>query len=623
MANNAWILMDSSSRRNWVDRFTLEQIWDKVGEDGGLTKAQLEEDYKSIKRTPRFDPEATQTGKVGGTFVPTVFTLEAEALNDLKAVTEILDGIIENHQNHDDEEKITVIEFTKQEALGAEPEIVIRENSGGIKFENLNSIVTLGKSDWGELYGVGVFGVGLKKALRYLGKSHDIFTYHPQDETGSQLRLSESYWTQIGTAKEAVREYNGKKGVTQIVVRSLTDMGKKIEFDDELMQTLGMIYGNWLEKVPGSIKITFKNPGEEEKVLVPRPWLNESLLTNNYTNFPCFEPKIFTFDIHRDTISKVRVKMTFGLTMKGSPTYCGVTVAGNNRIFRFGDKEKYWGFGGASPYGKIRQVGHAEQTRFHCFIEIMAENPMDIPWNVGEKMGYNHNHTLHKRLNIAVQCAAKYYGDFDAVADKDDLARFPVTEGSDFTPLEIPFTKVSVNGAQYESWAPSQMEDMVTALRKVKNSKNDEKINEFYQTLCFESENDEVEKDQPVPEQKMKKQIKSENKATTKLTKTRNNKEIHKEIQKFKKLRPEHAKSAKFNGNFIPKTLKTLLKKSGLLEYEQMTHPMSYKRSPGGPRQARIMEELFFHFLRTKHLHKPDEFPEDFDKWVSSFELEE
>jgi len=622
---NIWGAMSVEARTTMVDLLTVDQIWEmqKVGGEMSFPKTQLEEDYNAIKLSPRFVPEKYR-GKVGGKYEPKVFTMQAQTFTVADAVTEILDGIIENHQSLEDKDKVTTVEFIIQHQTSSDPQILIKEDSGGIRYKSLNSIVNIGNSNWGKLYGVGVFGEGLKKALRSLGESTEIFTCHLEEDQGSQLELSEEYWASIGSAKTDVYEYpDGEKGTTQIVIKSLTPLGRGLAergFPDWLVKYLGLIYGNWLRRVDGTIEISFKNPGEEAKFLVPKAWLDSAVYKAKYSKFPGFEPKTLTFTIPSEVqlVGKPpTVKMTFGLTLSGDDKYCGVTVSGNNRIFKIGDTSPYWGFGQESDFGRIKRIGGSFPARFHCFIEIEAEKPIDIPWEPGKKIGYNHVHEIHKYLLNAVQCVAKPYMDFDAVAKDKDINRFYFTEDTKVVIPRIPLSKVK-NGESHKHWHPPEMETMRKSLQNVIKSKDEEILSDFYQKLGAEK-----------PPKGLDTLFKGDSKMQGEIEEFQPPQNLHIKdavelIDEYENMKREDQKSMPFAGSFRPKILKLVLEKSGLLENEKLVYPQDHQRA-GKAKAARIMEELFFHFMETKHMYKPENFPGEyrtFDEWAESLEPE-
>ena len=128
----------------------------------------------------------------------------------------------------------------------------------------------------------------------------------------------------------------------------------------------------------------------------------------------------------------VKVTVKFGITRdnsEGTEGVSGVYVYGNNRFF-FGPENDpmgaKFGFGTESDYGgKIQQLNHITYG-FRAKVDIDAEWPRDIPWNIGEKNGYNTTNPTHKHIAKMLQFAAFYYFQFIGKTSKHHRSPFTI-----------------------------------------------------------------------------------------------------------------------------------------------------------------------------------------------------
>ena len=141
------------------------------------TVSTLKQEKQILDTTPSYSGDGTIVkDNLGGTDAQ-FFQMQAKTISYEDAICEIIDGILENHSRRNDENKKTTVKFNL--LLGG-TRLDIEENSGGIARKKFQSVATLGGSGWGQTtaaFSIGVFGVGLKKALRKIGTNHHLFTW--------------------------------------------------------------------------------------------------------------------------------------------------------------------------------------------------------------------------------------------------------------------------------------------------------------------------------------------------------------------------------------------------------------------------------------------------------------
>ena len=172
---DTWKTLDPAMKKAHLDVDDTNEYLGKLAKKYGTTIETLKSEKKVLDDSPTYQGEGEPVEKDLGGSNPEFVTKQAKALSYEDAICEIIDGIIENHQRYNDKNKTTDVKFR---LLFGGKQLQVIENSGGIPREKFQSVATLGKSDWGQIYGVGVFGMGLKKAMRKISRSHHIFTWY-------------------------------------------------------------------------------------------------------------------------------------------------------------------------------------------------------------------------------------------------------------------------------------------------------------------------------------------------------------------------------------------------------------------------------------------------------------
>ena len=415
----------------------------KMAQDRSTTIANLISEIEFFKSSPQFSGKGKAIKEdLGGSPDATYFTLGAKKISYLDAFCEILDGIIENHDNLNDEKKVTDVKFTLS-GDGEKRMMILEENSGGIKRKNLDSIAKLGESGWGNFYGVGVFGVGLKKGLRKIGAKHHIFTWHNDDSTPVEIEFSNNFWENVGTEKGLTKATEcddknmlKKEGYTIIHFHDFENYpNEELVFDDNFVSKISRYYQQWLDSVKGTINISFKQGSSDEINMGDHlvDIFSDNVIERDFSYHPLFEPRQFVHEFKGppDNVNgkikkgNVAISVKFGLKKSANnwKESAGVYVFGNDRFFHGPATDTAFGFGSTGDFGKISNY-HAEKSRFWVKVDIKAENALDIPWNVGEKNGYNKSHPTHAIITNMVQCAAKIYMPFNEAADSVQIESF-------------------------------------------------------------------------------------------------------------------------------------------------------------------------------------------------------
>ncbi len=414
-----------------LDESSQEILINSFAEKYNTTVGQIKQHLEIFSKSPKYSGEGEVVADDLGGTDPSFFQMEAKAISYENAFCEIIDGIIENHTTRADDKKVTNVEFKLQ--LGG-TRLEISEDSGGIPKDKFDSVAKLGGSGWGKgsqaAFSIGVFGVGLKKGLRKIGKDHKLFTWYDgggddkkADPEPCEIAFSPGYWDDVGVAKTKALETNDKvmktkKGFTIITIAELEEYDNEpLEFTQEFVKGVGKYYGQILSKIPGEVNISFIE-GTDEPIKMPVVDLfSDDLIRREFGYFPGYEPRqfIYKFEGKKDPSGKrhpVKVTLKFGITRINEDMYNthGVYVYGNNRFF-YGpsdSKGNEWGFGQQTKHGEIKQL-HATTFGFKAKVDIEADYNLDIPWNIGEKNGYDDTNPTHTHVTRMVQYAAFYY----------------------------------------------------------------------------------------------------------------------------------------------------------------------------------------------------------------------
>jgi len=623
-----------------------DQRFTQYAMDWGTTIGTLKAAWKFFGEQPKF----TGTGQVvlkdlGGTNAQ-FFTLQAKAISFVDAVCEILDGIIENHNNLNDKHKKTNVSFSIS-GDGAKRKLIVEENSGGIKQENLDSVATLGDSGWGSLYGVGVFGVGLKKGLRKIARRHHLFTWHEDDTAPVEIEFSNQFWDDVGTMNsltqatlcdgQALELMKKKKGSTIIHFSDFESYEEELEFTESFVQQIARYYHQWIENVSGEIRISFQQ-GTADAI-----WLHDhsvdlfsdKIIEQEFSYHPGFEPRQFTYTFKSGTIRKkngknvdssVTINMKFGLTKKSEEAKAGVYVFGNDRFFHGPNRDLKFGFGTTGHFGKIKNY-HAERKRFRVKVDVRAESPVDIPWHVGEKNGYNEASKTHHYIARMICCAASQYMVFDDVTkipqtehftnigiqssdEKLGEAFFP-NEGitsqasknllekiKKFTPrtdlLENPvdYDKISEPGVSFGSWDLEDMRIIKNMCKKHKDSGNTNSYpdHDFVETLfnLYQPQSRSAPKKKKPTKKPSKNTSKKATKKSAKKPTSKLDPASVAKVKKANKIKIQK-KNTNFQANLPSEALDLLMKECGFEDTPPRT----------------VMVRLWCHYMLTKSSHNP------------------
>jgi len=415
-----------------MDDVTLQHFADTYN----TTVSTLKQEKKILDTTPSFSGVGEVVkDDLGGTDAQ-FFQMQAKAIRYEDAICEIIDGILENHSRRGDKSKKTTVKFNL--LLGG-ARLDIEENSGGIARDKFQSVATLGGSGWGQttaMFSIGVFGVGLKKALRKIGKNHHLFTWFDggadkdnDDSQPCEIEFDEAYWNGVGEKKTQAFVTTDnimlkKKGSTIIQITDLERYeDEELSFTNDFIRKIGRYYGQVIKNIPGEVEISFQEGTEDPIVMDCEDLFSDEIIKKRFGYFPGFEPRSFIskfkgMENPDGTRKDVKVTVKFGITRdnsEGTAGVSGVYVYGNDRFFFGPEKDPKgtnFGFGTESKWGdSIKELNHITYG-FRAKVDVVAVWARDIPWNIGEKNGYDTTNPTHQHIAKMLQFAAFYYFKF-------------------------------------------------------------------------------------------------------------------------------------------------------------------------------------------------------------------
>ncbi|WP_104494453.1 ATP-binding protein [Paracoccus denitrificans] len=268
--------------------------------------------------------------------------------------------------------------------------IVISDNAGGVKREDLQLLVAPGASRERIQEGlIGNFGVGGKRAGIALGELVEIKTRHKKGKT-FELELSDKWLSQsdwnvdvyecesIGVGTTTVRISKMRQGFDEKAVASLR-------------KHIAETYGNFISD---NCKIEFN--GE----------LVEPVRFDQWAFPPSYPPSQHLGEIGPFGVdeSKVKVIITGGLTYDRDPSdrNYGVYFYCNDRLVLAHEKSHHVGF-----MQKIAGVPHPDASLCRVIVELRGM-PTQMPWN-SSKSGVNWSHPVYLEIREEIFALATRY----------------------------------------------------------------------------------------------------------------------------------------------------------------------------------------------------------------------
>lgn len=278
----------------------------------------------------------------------------------------------------------------------SESKIEIKDNAGGIDLKTLPLLLMPGGTNRSGGKGIkGIWGVGAKRSLFFLGKKITILT-HKKNDNGLKLEVDEGWFTKDEGLDKWEIEYDidnsRPEEVTKIIIENLKVILNPFSIG-EIRKFITRTYRDEIKE--GNLQVTFN--GEIIEIITKIPWSKSEYAP----------PSRYITDVpvpHSDR--KVHVEITLGvMTQPGEEYSYGIDFIGNGRIILQNNLDWRMGF-------KRERLGLAHPTinRFKAVVRVSGDS-RDIPWN-SAKSDINPNHPIYVHIADLVFQVSRQYVSF-------------------------------------------------------------------------------------------------------------------------------------------------------------------------------------------------------------------
>lgn len=253
--------------------------------------------------------------------------------------------------------------------------IVIQDNCGGIDSDVARKYAfQFGRPEGAETlkHSVGVFGIGMKRALFRLGNYFSVESI--AKDSSFQMEVDVGKWKndpvwnfKFNKVEENLPiEYPEKKRGTKITVTNLhKDVISLFEIPTEINSLIEELQREHLYSIAQGLKISFNGNRLEAQEL--------RLLVSKYIKTAYWE----------ELEGSIQVKIYAGISIKEEHgTNGGWYVFCNKRLVLGPDHTKLTGWGVSSPI-RIPKY-HSQYYHFRGYVLLDANDPLDLPWNTAK-----------------------------------------------------------------------------------------------------------------------------------------------------------------------------------------------------------------------------------------------
>lgn len=326
-----------------------------------------------------------------------------------EAVLEITDNAIDNWERVSDKTDPMTIEIFTRTTDDGETEFVIRDDSGGIRRDELQMLFGVGHSARDEIEGsVGAYGVGAKRAILRLADEATIATrYKSGTEEGYGFTVDKE-WLSEDTWERPVESFDIQEGRTEIRLRNLNFQpeSKIDDIREELRQAYEIFLGGGPQHSDRTgIDYDFVVRVEGDAIEQPDP------VNWSFTPYDDLFPRQFQnikLD-SKETENPVYLDVTVGLLQTAKADDAGTDVYLQNRKVHDAAKDEQGGFGGPNQLDSWS----SQQKRLKIIVELHTDgDSRDLPWN-SSKTGLDTDSEITQQAFDWVRRTADRY--YDAV----------------------------------------------------------------------------------------------------------------------------------------------------------------------------------------------------------------
>lgn len=351
-------------------------------------------------------------------------------VNRITAVEELIDNALDNWERESRREAEANISIQYKEEEG---ELVIRDDTGGVRPDEIHMLFALGRSAKDEVPGsIGAFGIGGKKAIVYLGKEATIKSRHKDEEFGVGYTVGEGWLREEGNWRVEKQEFGDiGSGVTEIRIGELNFEWDE-EFAEDLRKALGSTYdfflGNELHKEDNLLSIEVD--GEPVEASGLPDW--------TYSPFDEIHPRRYeNIELDVPTIDEpVYLHVTAGLLRKKDTNAAGVDFYCQKRKILESVRDERALFGDSkNAIGNF--TVHHERLKVLVEFETKGDG-RKLPWDAQKNDIDPYNPVMQEATGWLKRLIKPYYKIDDNKAPRSFVEYYP------------PDSEYAINGGQVE-----------------------------------------------------------------------------------------------------------------------------------------------------------------------------
>ena len=425
MSKANWEDLNKNAKERELKNLTLKELIDKYDKTEGffIEKKRI---YESIPRIKK--------GKLGiKDKIPNppdkkILLNRSRLIPPEIAILEFIDNIFDNYMKN---LKIGLIDHNLQIELifyfDEINKLAIKENSGGIKRSDLQTLLIMGKTSKGEAIKVGTWGEAFLNSVIGLGKSAELFTDNPGSwplnlKIGEDFFQSDEIWELTADVFEKGDLDGCDIGSTTLIIENIKE--KYHTNSEEIYKELiSLIEETYWKKV---IELERKGYSVDLRII---PYSSDVIIAqfieldykSIFSHFPYCPPiKIENYEIEvknqNGERGRILVDAYAGLNLSTndenkSKKYKGVWMWGNDRLFVKSKSDQNVGFGTSKT--KIPSTVDKRTARnltFFLFFKTEDDKWNEfIPWKIPTKNGYNPECKIaDKILNLIKTLAERF-----------------------------------------------------------------------------------------------------------------------------------------------------------------------------------------------------------------------
>lgn len=375
-------------------------------------------------------------------------------VNRITAVEELIDNALDNWERESGREAEANISIRY---LDEEDELVIRDDTGGVRPDEIHMLFALGRSAKDEVPGsIGAFGIGGKKAVVYLGKKATIKSRHKDKGFGVGYTVGEDWLREEGNWRLEKKKFDGlESGVTEIRIGKLNfEWGE--EFAEDLRKALGSTYdfflGNELHKEDNLLSIEVDGKPVEASGLPD--W--------TYSPFDKVHPRRYeNIELDVPTIDEpVYLHVTAGLLRKKDTNAAGVDFYCQKRKILESVRDERALFGDSNNAIGNFTVHH---ERLKVLVEFETEGDgRKLPWDAQKNDIDPYNPVMQEATGWLKRLIEPYYKIDDNKAPRSFMEYYP--PDSEYAVNDGQVERLNYHGRTYNTDQPDDDVPQVTEL---------------------------------------------------------------------------------------------------------------------------------------------------------------